>query len=70
MRTRAFGEEPEHTLLAAEAVAQSSLDVLISDLTGQVIDVRRAPGDGPTPAVPAQCRPGQVDAPAGAASAD
>ncbi|TDC01826.1 SDR family NAD(P)-dependent oxidoreductase [Micromonospora fluostatini] len=55
MRTRAFGEEPEHTLLAAETVAQASLDVLISELTGQVIDVRRAPGEGPaSPAVPAQ----------------
>ena len=61
MRTRAFGEEPEHTLLAAEAVAQSSLDVLISDLTGQVIDVRRAPGDGPTPSVPAQPGSGRVE---------
>ncbi|MEV1328659.1 bifunctional cytidylyltransferase/SDR family oxidoreductase [Micromonospora costi] len=58
MRTRAFGEEPEHTLLSAEAVAQASLDVLISELTGQVIDVRRAPGEAPQaaaqPAVPAQ----------------
>lgn len=53
MRTRAFGEEPEHTLLAAETVAQSSLDVLISELTGQVIDVRRAPGEA-AQAVPAQ----------------
>ncbi|TDC85153.1 SDR family NAD(P)-dependent oxidoreductase [Micromonospora sp. KC606] len=52
MRTKAFGEEPEHTLLAAETVARSSLDVLISDLTGQVIDVRRAPGE--PAAVPAQ----------------
>ncbi|MEU4716441.1 bifunctional cytidylyltransferase/SDR family oxidoreductase [Micromonospora purpureochromogenes] len=53
MRTKAFGEEPEHTLLAAETVAQSSLDVLISDLTGQVIDVRRAPGEpAPVPAQP------------------
>ena len=40
MRTRAFGEEPAHTLLSPRAVAQTSLDVLISDLTGQVIDVR------------------------------
>ena len=53
MRTKAFGEEPEHTLLSSEAVAQASLDVLISDLTGQVIDVRRAPGEQ-VPAVPAQ----------------
>ncbi|PWU44316.1 2-C-methyl-D-erythritol 4-phosphate cytidylyltransferase [Micromonospora globispora] len=53
MRTKAFGEEPEHTLLSAEAVAQASLDVLISELTGQVIDVRRAPGEQ-VAAVPAQ----------------
>lgn len=70
MRTRAFGEEPEHTLLAAEAVAQSSLDVLISDLTGQVIDVRRAPGDGATASVPAQGGPGQVETSADVASAN
>ncbi|MGC5329116.1 D-ribitol-5-phosphate cytidylyltransferase [Micromonospora sp. DT62] len=54
MRTKAFGEEPEHTLLAAETVAQVSLDVLISDLTGQVIDVRRAPGE--VPAQPGSAR--------------
>ena len=53
MRTKAFGEEPEHTLLSSEAVAQASLDVLISELTGQVIDVRRAPGEQVS-AVPAQ----------------
>ena len=40
MRIRAFGEEPADTLLSPRAVAQTSLDVLISDLTGQVIDVR------------------------------
>ena len=54
MRTKAFGTEPEHTLLAAEIVAQASLDVLVSELTGQVIDVRRSPGEAPTPVVPAQ----------------
>ena len=41
MRTKAFGEEPAHTLLSAEKVARTSLDVLLSDLTGHVIDVRR-----------------------------
>ncbi|MFD8526839.1 SDR family NAD(P)-dependent oxidoreductase [Streptosporangium canum] len=40
MRVRAFGEEPAHTLLSPRAVAQTSLDVLISHLTGHVIDVR------------------------------
>ncbi|MEU7999074.1 bifunctional cytidylyltransferase/SDR family oxidoreductase [Micromonospora sp. NPDC049060] len=64
MRTKAFGEEPEHTLLAAETVAQASLDVLISDLTGQVIDVRRAPGE-----VPAQPGPARVERDASPADA-
>ena len=41
MRTAAFGDEPAGTLLSAEAVAATSLDVLASDLTGLVIDVRR-----------------------------
>lgn len=41
MRTQAFGEEAPGTLLSAEAVAQTSLDVITSDATGLVIDVRR-----------------------------
>jgi 2-C-methyl-D-erythritol 4-phosphate cytidylyltransferase len=41
MRAEAFGAEPPATLLTAEAVAQASLDVLLSELTGQVVDVRR-----------------------------
>lgn len=41
MRTRAFGEEPPGTLLSARQVAETSLDVLSSDVTGMVIDVRR-----------------------------
>lgn len=40
MRTNAFGEEPLETLLAPENVAAVSLQVLGSDLTGQVISVR------------------------------
>lgn len=40
MRLRAFGEEPVDTLLTSEAVAETSLDVLLSTLTGHVIDVR------------------------------
>ena len=43
MRSRAFGEEPPATLLSPRAVAQTSIDLLVSDLTGQVIDVRRTP---------------------------
>lgn len=41
MRTKAFGNEPEGSLLSSEAVARTSLDVLLSPLTGHVIDVRR-----------------------------
>jgi ribitol-5-phosphate 2-dehydrogenase (NADP+) / D-ribitol-5-phosphate cytidylyltransferase len=41
MRTKAFGKEPVGTLLSSEDVARTSLDVLLSPLTGNVIDVRR-----------------------------
>ncbi|WP_350308849.1 bifunctional cytidylyltransferase/SDR family oxidoreductase [Sanguibacter hominis] len=41
MRTQAFGEEPPGTLLSAEAVATTSLDVITSAITGLVVDVRR-----------------------------
>jgi ribitol-5-phosphate 2-dehydrogenase (NADP+) / D-ribitol-5-phosphate cytidylyltransferase len=41
MRTKAFGEEPEGTLLTSMAVAETSLDVLISSWTGHIVDVRR-----------------------------
>ena len=52
MRTAAFGEEPAGSLLSSEQVARTSLDVLLSDLTGQVIDVRRQdPLDSGTSAV-------------------
>ena len=37
----AFGIEPAETLLDSETVARSSLDVIVSDLTGHVVDVRR-----------------------------
>lgn len=41
MRLKAFGKEPEGSLLQPEKVAEASLKTLLSDLTGQVIDVRR-----------------------------
>ena len=41
MRTRAFGQEPEGSLLSSRAVALTTIDVLLSTLTGHVIDVRR-----------------------------
>ncbi len=40
MRTSAFGEEPEDTLLSPRHVARVTLQVLASPLTGQVISVR------------------------------
>ncbi|WP_411078049.1 SDR family NAD(P)-dependent oxidoreductase [Streptomyces sp. cmx-10-25] len=41
MRTAAFGQEPAGTLLSSETVARSALDVLLSGMTGHVIDVRQ-----------------------------
>jgi 2-C-methyl-D-erythritol 4-phosphate cytidylyltransferase len=41
MRTAAFGDEPAETLLSSIQVASTSIDVLLSDVTGQTIDVRR-----------------------------
>jgi len=41
MRIKNFGNEPEGTLLTAEAVAETTLHTLSSEFTGQVIDVRR-----------------------------
>jgi 2-C-methyl-D-erythritol 4-phosphate cytidylyltransferase len=49
MRTRAFGVEPPEDLLDARQVARTSVDVLIADVSGQVIDVRRP---APTVAAP------------------
>ena len=44
MRGQAFGAEPDDTLLTPEQVALASIDALITDMTGQVIDVRRRRG--------------------------
>ena len=41
MRFKAFGKEPEGSLLQPEKVAEASLKTLLSELTGQVIDVKR-----------------------------
>ncbi|MGW9636760.1 SDR family NAD(P)-dependent oxidoreductase [Nocardiopsis alba] len=51
MRSKAFGEEPAGSLLSADKVAHTSVDVLLSDLTGHVIDVRREDPAGPTAGV-------------------
>ncbi|HET9518400.1 MAG TPA: SDR family NAD(P)-dependent oxidoreductase [Actinoplanes sp.] len=42
MRRQAFGEEPARSMLTAEEVASTSVDVMISDWTGHIVDVRRA----------------------------
>lgn len=47
MRLKAFGDEPAESLLDADTVAHSSVNVLTSDLTGHVVDVRR-PSTDPT----------------------
>lgn len=41
MRTKAFGNEPEESLLDATMVAHTSVDVLVSQMTGHIVDVRR-----------------------------
>ena len=41
MRRKAFGNEPQESLLSPEKVAEASLKTLLSDLTGQIIDVKR-----------------------------
>lgn len=41
MRFKAFGKEPEDSLLSPQKAGEVSLKTLLSDLTGQVIDVRR-----------------------------
>lgn len=50
MRTKAFGDEPPGTLLPARTVGLASLDVMLSDQTGHVIDVRLDPSPAPGPA--------------------
>ncbi|PFG31879.1 bifunctional cytidylyltransferase/SDR family oxidoreductase [Paramicrobacterium agarici] len=40
MRTQAFGDEPQGTLLSADVVAEVSARVMASPMTGQVISVR------------------------------
>lgn len=41
MRVRNFGNEPEDTLLSASEVASATVQTLVSNYTGQVIDVKR-----------------------------
>lgn len=41
MRVKNFGTEPDDTLLKSETVARATVATLLTDYTGQVIDVRR-----------------------------
>ncbi|MCZ4498633.1 MAG: 2-C-methyl-D-erythritol 4-phosphate cytidylyltransferase [Marmoricola sp.] len=41
MRTKAFGEEPADSLLESVEVARRSVDMLLSDQTGLIVDIRR-----------------------------
>lgn len=43
MRRQAFGDEPPASLLSAEDVAATTLRVLSSEITGQVVDVKVSP---------------------------
>ena len=72
MRTKAFGAEPPETLLSSEEVAGKSLDVLLSDQTGQVIDIRREDGsaalaDAPEPVEGVPASTGSVERVGGSA---
>ena len=40
MRLKNFGVEPDDTLLRADEVAEASIKTLVSEVTGQVIDVK------------------------------
>ncbi|MET1063217.1 MAG: bifunctional cytidylyltransferase/SDR family oxidoreductase [Aeromicrobium sp.] len=44
MRTKAFGDEPEGTLLSSMEVARQSVNVLVANQTGHIIDIRREAG--------------------------
>ncbi|MBQ7450488.1 2-C-methyl-D-erythritol 4-phosphate cytidylyltransferase [bacterium] len=41
MRYRALGNEPEESLLEADKVAEASIKTILSNLTGQVVDVKK-----------------------------
>jgi 2-C-methyl-D-erythritol 4-phosphate cytidylyltransferase len=41
MRTKAFGEEPVGSLLDSRSVARASLDVMLSEGTGHILDLRK-----------------------------
>lgn len=41
MRFNAFGKEPENSLLSPQIVANVCANILLSNITGQIIDVRR-----------------------------
>ncbi len=45
MRVKNFGVEPDDSLLMPQRVAEATVRTLLSDFTGQVIDVKRKPKD-------------------------
>ncbi len=45
MRIKNFGNEPDKTLLSAEKVAEVSIKTLLSNFTGQIIDVKKDVSD-------------------------
>jgi ribitol-5-phosphate 2-dehydrogenase (NADP+) / D-ribitol-5-phosphate cytidylyltransferase len=69
MRAKAFGTEPPNSLLSSDAVAQASLEVLLSGQTGNVIDVRREPDNGRSSS-PVAAALSDIQAAAAAASTD
>jgi 2-C-methyl-D-erythritol 4-phosphate cytidylyltransferase len=69
MRAKAFGTEPPNSLLSSDAVAQASLEVLLSGQTGNVIDVRREPDNGRSSS-PVTAALSDIQAAAAAASTD
>ena len=70
MRTKAFGVEPPEDLLDAKEVARTSVDVLIADVSGQVIDVRRPAPTVAPPRGTAEAVADQVEAEEAAAEVE
>ena len=40
MRVKNFGNEPENSLLNSKVVAEKSIDTLLTDITGEVVDIK------------------------------
>lgn len=55
MRVHNFGIEPDNTLLTSEQVAITTIQSLLSEFTGQVIDVKEKKYEEPIP-IGLRCR--------------